>query len=340
MKNKYIFVGVLLVVLAVSSYLVSVMGNKIKTPQDEFLVVTSFYPVQIAALNVVDDIEGVQVECLTRSTTGCVHDIQLTTQDMRLLEQADLFLINGAGMESYLDSIIERYPDLKIVDTSQNTEILEAEEGHNHSHEESDHIEDHMEESIEEHPEEIQGEDEHNHENCVMNAHIWMDMDNYCVQIENIGKAFMELDTDNASQYEKNVDIYRQKVEKLQEKAAALSAGKPHIHVISTHEAFSYFAENMGWHIEKTVNMDENTSLHAAQVGEIIDIVQKEQIPYVLTEEIYGMEISSVLEAETDSETVRLDTLVTGEMNKDAYLEGMNRNLVCLEEVIGHEAIP
>lgn len=214
MKNKYRFTGLLLIFLAVVSYVISVTGAKTAENEEKLLVVTSFYPVYIATLNVADGVDGVQVECLTRTTAGCVHDIQLTTKDMRLLEQADVFIINGAGMESYLDSIRERYPELKIVDTSEGVQLLESSGEHHH------------------------GEEEHDH---VHNAHIWMNMDNYCIQVEHIERALSELDSTNSKDYEANAHAYAGKVAKLQEEADA-SCGDVPLEIISTHEAFAYFA--------------------------------------------------------------------------------------------------
>lgn len=350
MKNKYIFVPVLLLVLAISSYIISVMGNSIDRTgdQEELLVVTSFYPVHIAAMNVLDDVDGVRLECLSQQTSGCVHDVQLTTEDMRLLEEADLFIVNGAGMESYLESVIERYPNLRVVDTSVGADILESEGGHNHGTGEDSHVHatshdheeehDHEAEVDHDHEAEVdhEAEDSAEHEDCTMNAHIWMDMNNYCVQIGNISKAMAELDAEHADRYTQNAEAYESRVRDLMKRAAALT-GEKSVHVVSTHEAFSYFAENLGWHVVSTVNMDENTSLQASRVSEIIDTVQKESIPYVITEITYGTDITKVLTKETESEAVVLNTLTTGKMEMDAYLDGMSDNLTKIEEVISGE---
>lgn len=329
MKNKYVFIAALLVVLSIGSYIISMTGANIEKNEEDLLVVTSFYPVYIAAMNVTDDIEGVQVQCLTRSATGCVHDVQLTTQDMRLLEQADVFIINGAGMESYLHSIEERYPELQIVDTSKGTQLLES--SGEHHHEEQEETESHEEayEGGTEFHEETEKAHDHVH-----NSHIWMDMDNYCIQVQNISDSLGELDTSNQSGYEANAREYQKKVRELQEEAKEL-AGDSFMDVISTHEAFSYFANNIDWHITSTVNMDENTSLHASELGEIIEQIESDGISYVFTEEIFGTKLSGVLKQETGCKTVVLDTLVTGEEDKDAYLDGMRKNLETLREVAG-----
>ena len=62
-------------------------------------VVTSFYPIYLFALNLTQGIDGITIRNLAAPNTGCLHDYQLSTGDMKVLNKADVFLINGAGME-------------------------------------------------------------------------------------------------------------------------------------------------------------------------------------------------------------------------------------------------
>ena len=69
-------------------------------------IVTSFYPVYIATSNIIDGVEDVTLNNMTNVDVGCLHDYQLTTKDMNNLERADIFIVNGGGMESFLDNAI------------------------------------------------------------------------------------------------------------------------------------------------------------------------------------------------------------------------------------------
>ena len=91
-------------------------------------IVTSFYPMYIDAINIVGDIEGVEVINLTKPQTGCLHDYQLTTQDMKILETADIFIVNGLGMENFLDKVIEN-KNLKVINASDSDEIFTIKNG-------------------------------------------------------------------------------------------------------------------------------------------------------------------------------------------------------------------
>lgn len=347
-KNKYIFVTGLLAVLTVLSVILSMCFRPSQEEEDGMLVVTSLHPVYVATINVTDGVDGVRVRQLSQPTTGCVHDHQLTTQDMRLLEKADVFIINGAGMESYLEDVMERYPELTVIDTSEGCSVLEASGEHSHAHgttdsESEEHTEDseeaheHTENSEESHEHAEDSEESHVHEgdehNHTDNSHIWMNMDNYCIQIGNIGNALAAHDKQHAEAYEANQKRYIQSVQNLKEEGRQQLAALSDREAVSMHEAFSYFAQNFDWHMEHTINMDENTSLSAAQVSEVLDTVQQDGISYVFTEAVYGTRLSSVLEKETSAKTVVLDTLVSGGDDKDSYLDGMRENIEHLREV-------
>ena len=96
---------------------------------DTFNVVTSFYPVYIAAKNVIGDVEGVELHNLTEPQTGCLHDYQLTPQDMISLSHADLFLVNGGGIESFLSDVFTSYPELPVAEASEGIDFLETVDG-------------------------------------------------------------------------------------------------------------------------------------------------------------------------------------------------------------------
>ncbi len=141
-RNKFIFVLLLLISISAvaygSTFLYLKVNNKSATAYDDtFVIMTSSNPVYIATSNVVGDIDGVVVENLSQPTTGCLHDYTLTTQDMKNLSKADVLVINGGGMEGYLDNVMTAYPELTIIDASADIAYIEGEE---HDHEDVDEV--------------------------------------------------------------------------------------------------------------------------------------------------------------------------------------------------------
>lgn len=127
-----------LVLFLLSALLFTACGTeKNKTEEtDKLTVVTSFYPVYLLAQEIVQGAEGIRLENMAQPQTGCLHDYELSISDMKLLETADIFIINGGGMESFLEQALERYPELTVVDTSEGIALLEEEEHHHHDEEE------------------------------------------------------------------------------------------------------------------------------------------------------------------------------------------------------------
>lgn len=73
---------------------------------------------------------------MARPQTGCLHDYQLTTLDMRLLNSAQVLIINGAGMEhSFIEKAVGE-TNINVIDSSEG---LFDESGINEEHEEHFH---------------------------------------------------------------------------------------------------------------------------------------------------------------------------------------------------------
>ena len=80
--------AMLLVLLAVTA---AGCGTQQGGHDKKFRIVTSFYPMYIDAINITKGVDGVEVINMTKPQTGCLHDYQLTTEDMKTLEKADAF---------------------------------------------------------------------------------------------------------------------------------------------------------------------------------------------------------------------------------------------------------
>ena len=156
-----------------------------KAQNDNILLVTSFYPIYLFTLNIVDGIEEITVECMAEQNTGCLHDYQLLSRDARLIADADAFIINGAGMETFLEDIYMNEQDLKVIDSSKNVDLLEA-----------------CDDSHSEHEEEHHG---HNHS---VNSHIWMSPKNAVVQVKNIADELKALYPQYEEKLERNKKNY------------------------------------------------------------------------------------------------------------------------------------
>lgn len=121
MKKVLTIIGVL-ILIGVLIFLVTKNKKVDSKENEEFKIVTSFYPIYILTLNLTTGAENVSVESMTSEQVGCLHEYTLKTSDMLKMENADVFIENGKGLEFFLDKITKTYPNLSIIDSSKNIE--------------------------------------------------------------------------------------------------------------------------------------------------------------------------------------------------------------------------
>lgn len=317
----------LLTLLITTSFLFIGCNNNVdsnKTTDDDTLnIVTSFYPLYISTINITKDIPNVTVTNMTKSQTGCLHDYQLTPQDLKTLENADILVINGAGMESFLDGIISQYPNLEIVDATKGLSLLEDD---THSHDDHDHDHD----TEDEHSE----DDDHDHE---YNAHVWVSVTGNIDEVKNISSQLESLNPENKEAYESNTNTYVAKLEYLKNEMHEELDNLPNRDIITFHEAFPYFAEEFNLNIAGVIEIEPDSEPSAKEIEEIINTVKEKNIKALFTEPQYSSKVAETIATETGATVYELDPIVTGDSNPDAYddyINKMKKNLDVLKEAL------
>ncbi len=298
-KNKYVFVLVMLVVITVVSGLLTniyVSESSSKQEEQTLTVVTSFYPMYIAALNVIGDTDGVHLQNLSEPQTGCLHDFQLTPEDMKLLSKADVFIINGGGIESFMKDVAKSYPDLTIIEASEGIDLLEDE-----------------------------GEE---------NAHAWMSVATYEEQVNHIAEGLAAADEKHASDYQKHADAYTVKLDALKERQQKVAEKIKEQSVILFHEAYDYVADDYGLNVAYVLDLDEERQVSAGEVADVLAAVRDDHVKYILAEELYGKSMGDTVEKETDAKVIYLDALNRGDYDADSYIKGMSANIDLIEQYL------
>ena len=280
--------------------------DKNKTEEtDKLTVVTSFYPVYLLAQEITQGAEGITLENMAQPQTGCLHDYELSISDMKLLETADVFIINGGGMESFLNQALERYPDLTVIDTSEGISLLE-EEGHHH------------------HDEEEEAADEHEG-----NSHIWLSPARAAQQAENIAAALSEMDKADAAVFAKNAANFKKETDALLQEAAQIALPED-TEAEVFHEGFAYFAELFGMEIASGIFVDEYQVPSAKELTEAADEAKEHNIRFFLTAADDGRIYAETLAGETGETITLLDPLTTAA--EGSYTERMRKNIQAVAE--------
>ena len=313
---------------------------------DMLTVVTSFYPMYIATLNIVDGVEGVRLENLSEPQTGCLHDFQLTPEDMKLLSTADVFVINGGGIESFMSDVAKAYPKLDVVEACEDVALLsedDADSDHDHDHEadaesDSDHDHDHEADTESDsdhdhdHEADTESDSAHDHDHGDENAHAWMSVPRYRTMVQTIAFRLAEKDAKHADEYYANAKAYDAKLAVLEEKINSIKSLTNGQNIIIFHEAYAYVADDFSMNACYLLDLDEERSVSAGEIKQVIGAIKDDSVSVILAEELYGKSMGDTVSRETDVHVVYIDPLNRGEYDKDSYLDGMEHNIELIKE--------
>lgn len=273
-------------------------------------VVTSFYPVWVMTLNLTRGLEDhVTVRNLAAPSVGCLHDYQLQTSDMKVLSGADIFLVNGAGMEAFLPEIARALPDLPVIEASEGIGLLES----------GDAVE-----ILEAEEEEV-------------NSHLWLDPARAIRMAENIAAGLVRLMPEDEAVISANLQDYRSRLEILDQRLREGLEDLPRRDIVTFHEAFPYFAAAYGLHVVAVVNREPGEVLTPAQMAVLVREISRLGNPPLFVEPQYTDLSAQTLSRETGSSVWSLDPMVTGpeeDVPFDYYETVMLRNMDTLIEAL------
>lgn len=290
MKNK--IRTIILIVVLVFAFILFAVTKQSNSEQDEsFKIVTSFYPMYIMALNITDGASNVEVENMTNEQVGCIHNYTLKTADLVKMENADVFIKSGLGLEEFSEKILNTYDDINIIDSSiSGIEVISNE-----------------------------------HET---NPHIWVNVENYTAQVNTIAKELAKFDSANSEIYLNNANQYIAKINKTAEELKLDTK----IKAVTFNETLSYLKSNNLEIITIEIGHEE-TALSAQKLSEIIDKMNEENIKIIFVDASEEVEAAQTLANETGAKIYYIDSYLTGENKKDAYLDALTKNIEILNRI-------
>lgn len=270
----------------------------------EKTVVATFYPVYVASLNIMDGAEGVTLQNLVSSQTGCLHDYQLSPENLITLSTADLWILNGGGAEGFLSEVMERYPNISSIDSSKGLQLIASEEDN---------------------PEEP------------YNSHFWTSPVLYKQQVENICDGLCKWDEQNASLYRNNTKIYLDKIDDVYSALVSSVEKLPTKNTILFHESLEYLAKDLALNPLYTLPVGEEGGVAASDLKEAADTIEKNQSVILLYDNQYiDLQYEYLASSAKWSRSLYLDIGVSKSKfgkDKDAWINAMNDTIKQFQEV-------
>ena len=231
------------------------------------------------------------------------HDWEPTIQDIQKMKDADMIIINGAGLESWITKVTSINPNIMIIDTSSGIPILEKNSN---------------------------GLDKITKKD----PHIWLDPVLAKKQVQNIADGLIKLDPQNANYYQQNANDYKTKLDMLDNEIKTDLSTCDKKDFLAFHDAFSYFSKEYGLHQHTIVGgLDPETEPTAPALQQITKDAQSLGLKVIFTEEAANPRVSQVIADEIHGKVLVLSPLEVTNKNID-YISKMEQNLSNLKEAL------
>lgn len=237
------------------------------------------------------------------------HAFDATPEALQALAEADVLVINGAGLEEWLDDTIEASGfDGDIIDASEDAHVHEGEHG-DEEHGDDEHADD-DEHGDDEHgdeeyaDEDEHGDDEHHHDG--LDPHIWSDPHNVIHMVETIGEGLADADGADEAAIEQGTSDYVAQLEDLDAWVHESIDQVPEADrlLVTNHDTFSYLAEATGITVVGSVMpaFDDNSSPSAADIDELVAAIEETGVQAVFSESSIDPSLAETIAAEADVE--------------------------------------
>lgn len=244
---------------------------------DPVRVVTTIAPLSDFILAV----GGERVEVTVLVPPGAEpHTYEPTPSQMRDVAEADLYVMNGAGIEFWMDKVLAVNKNMVVVDSSEGAVILQ--------------------ESAEE-----------------MDPHIWVSLRNAARQVNNIFSGLKQVDPENSDYYARNRDAYLEKLKALDGELNQTFAAKTEKTFIVYHPAWTYFARD--YDLVQVPLLEHEKEPGPQYLASIIDLAREKNITTIFVEPQYNPKSAEVVAREMKASIIVLNPLAQNYLENMRY---------------------
>ncbi|MFT4231414.1 MAG: metal ABC transporter substrate-binding protein [Leucobacter sp.] len=297
------------------------------------------------------------------------HHFDPTPADLVALGSADVLIVNGAGLEEFIDSAVEASGfDGEIITASDGIDLDEAEritaEGGDaadeHDHEHADetastdaadpaHADEHAAEAAADHADEDHADEEHDHDHGDLNPHIWTSPRNAEGMVSMIAGDLARIDPDHADAYTARADAYVAQLDELDTWIAAQFERVPAAErvLVSGHDSLRYYLHDYGIEFAGSIlpSFEDNAEPSAADIDALVASIEEHGVKAVFVESSMSPKLAQTIADEAgvqvvDAETLYADSLGAKGSDGATYLEATAHNTRVILEAWGAEVDP
>lgn len=256
--------------------------------------------------DMVKQVGGDRVEVVTLvEPDSDTHVFDPTPADAKMLASADIFFVNGLGFEGWMERL-ENSSGFKgaVVVASKGVKPLTMSENHEDGEE-------------------------------VTDPHAWQDLANGKIYVANIRDGLVAADPEGKAVYEASAAKYLDAIAKEEAavKEAIEALPKERRKIITSHDAFGYFADAYGLEVIAPEGVSTESEASAQDIAKIIRQIKEENIPAVFLENVTDRRLLDQIARETGAKiggTLYSDALSGPDAPAPTYVDMFRHNIGAL----------
>ncbi len=294
------------------------IGCKDKISDDRISIVTTNFVQYSFVKEIVGDRCGVKMVLRPGQDS---HSFDPTINSIIDIKKADMFIYTSEYVETWASKIIAKLEDdsLNVIESGKGIIFQAA------SH---DHIDDHTHEEDEDHT-------GHNH---TFDPHIWTNIKNAIVMVQNISNAIISLDPDNKDYYYQNTQVYINRLRVLEQEYREFFVGvdSAKIYFVSPF-SFLYLCEEYKIeYVSLYATCSTEVEPSVADLINIINDIKKSKAKYIYIKELVSSDVADKIAEVTNTKVLTLhsaDNVSVNEFKKGiTYYDIMKNNLNSLKK--------
>jgi len=339
--DKLIFLLIAVVMILSMLFVSCSLGKRMDEKdgsENKTFIVASFYVMYDFAAK----IGGDKVKVVNLLPSGSdPHSWEPSPKDIIKIENADIFIYNGAGMENWVHKVLNSIEnkDLIVLETSKGINLLKGIHSHEYENEKQEH------EDYQEPDKGYQNEDGEKHKEDELSElydpHVWLDPMLAKMQMKAIADTLVEFDPHNADYYRNNFERYSKELDKLDEEYKEAISNFVKKDIVVSHEAFGYLCSAYGLNQIGISGLDAEAEPTASRMVEVANFVKKNNISVIFFDNMVSPRVAQTIADATGAKVGILNPIASLsqkeiEEGKD-YFVIMRENLESLKKALGND---
>lgn len=312
MESKRLLIPILLIcflilILMTGCTSEDIVKNNVNNMNQKIDIYTTLYVLEEFSQRIGGDLVNV-VNLTPRGASP--HNYEPSAKDITLLMESDIFIYNGAGLELWLDKVIENIDetDVKVVNASNNIDLM------------------------------VGIDDKHSEFSGKINnydPHVWLDPLNALKLAEEIKQILITVDPDNQTIFEKNYMELEKELYNLNDEYCNELSNIKYKEFFVSHAAFGYLAKRYGLEQQPITGIILEDEPSPLELANIIDKAKVLDIKYILLDPKDEIKIAQIVAEEIGAKTEQLYN-ISSPSNEELesgldYYEMMKKNLQVLK---------